>query len=216
MTTRDFAWDSVIAMATEIRQSAFAVDIEARRREYPSTCPMGLRDCALLYALTRWRRPKTIVETGGFVGMASAFMLKALQDEGVTEARLYSVEWMTDFPHGALVPPDLQKWFVPLTGKIEDFMKTKSSFPPQIDMFLHDSSHRYKHMLMEYKFFWSRLTDGGLLVSHDVNLSAAFLDFVSKTYRHDRLGQTDLDRSGHSHWGRWGNMGFAVKQVRTR
>lgn len=202
-----------MAMATEMRESDFAAEIAARRQQYPSTCPMGLRDCALLYALTRWRRPKTIVETGGFVGMSSAFILKALQDEGVQDAKLFSVEWMKDFPHGALVPAELKKWFVPLTGKIEDFMKQKSSFPEQIDMFLHDSSHRYKHMLMEYKFFWQRMTEGGLLVSHDVNLSAAFLDFVSKTYRHDHNGQTAADRTTHSHWARWGNMGFAVKHA---
>jgi predicted O-methyltransferase YrrM len=42
---------------------------------------MGALDCATLYGLTRWRRPKVIVESGGYLGMSAAFILKALADE---------------------------------------------------------------------------------------------------------------------------------------
>jgi len=85
-------------------------------------------------------------------------------------------------------------------------------FPAHVEMFLHDSSHRLKHMLMEYRFFWKSMRDGDLLVSHDVNMTAAFTEFVAATYRHDGIGQADPARTAHTHWGRWGNLGFVVKK----
>ncbi len=33
-----------------------------------------------------------IVESGGYLGMSSAFILKALADEDLTQAKLYSLE----------------------------------------------------------------------------------------------------------------------------
>jgi len=89
---------------------------------------------------------------------------------------------------GALIPDELgsaSAGFVPMRGKVEDFLK-RDQFPSSIDMFLHDSSHSYRHMLWEFHQFWPRLRDGGLLVSHDVQMNAAFPEFVTKTYAHDR------------------------------
>lgn len=63
-------------------------------------------------------------------------------------------------------------------------------------------------MLMEYGYFWNRMEDGDLLVSHDVHLSSAF----TKTYQHDKIGQTDPDVTIHTYWGRWGNLGFVVRK----
>jgi hypothetical protein len=80
-------------------------------------------------------------------------------------------------------------------------------------MFLHDSSHSYRHMLWEFRQFWSRLRDGGLLVSHDVQMNAAFSEFVSKTYAHEKkTGRRDVQRTRHYEWGRWGYIGFAIKK----
>jgi len=173
---------------------------------------MGALDCATLYALTRWRRPAIVVESGGFLGMSSAFLLKALVDEGLTTAKLYSMEWSEDCDQGALIPNELRSQFVPLRGKVEDFMRS-DELPSFIDMFLHDSSHSYRHMLWEFRQFWRRLRDGGLLVSHDVHMNAAFPEFVAKTYAHDRkTGRRDAQRTSHYEWGRCGYIGFAIKK----
>jgi len=59
-----------------------------QRDAFGSEGLMGALDCATLYALTRWQRPAVVVESGGFVGMSSAFILKALVDEGLTTAKL--------------------------------------------------------------------------------------------------------------------------------
>jgi len=183
-----------------------------RRDAFGSEGLMGALDCATLYALTRWQRPAVVVESGGFVGMSSAFILKALADEKLATAKLYSIEWCKDCEQGALIPDELRPQFVPLRRKVEDFARS-DELPSCIDMFLHDSSHSYRHMLWEFRQFWQRLRDGGLLVSHDVHINAAFPEFVAQTYAHDKkTGRLDVQRTSHYEWGRWGYIGFAIKK----
>src|SRR5216117_2841381 len=206
-------WDSVARFAAEIRTSDFMAEMIRRRDAFGSEGLMGALDCATLYALTRWQRPAVVVESGGFFGMSSAFILKALADEGLTTAKLYSIEWDADCDQGSLIPDELRPQFVPLRGKVEDFVQ-RDQLPASIDMFLHDSSHRHRHMLWEFHEFWRRLCDRGLLVSHDVNLNAAFPEFVAKTYAHDKkTGRLHAQRASHYEWGRWGYIGFAIKKT---
>ena len=205
-------WDAVARFAKEIRASDFMSEMIRRRDAYGSEGVMGALDCATLYALTRWLRPAVIVESGGFIGMSSAFILKALADENLATARLYSIELSEECEHGALVPEELRPQFVPMRGKVEDFLQS-DELPRSIDLFLHDSSHGYKHMLWEFRQFWPRLRDGGLLVSHDVQMNAAFPEFIANTYAHDKkTGRRDAQRTSHYEWGRWGYIGFAIKK----
>src|SRR6267143_5449362 len=85
-------WDAVARFAAEIRASDFMAEMIRRRDAYGSEGAMGALDCATLYGLTRWLRPAAIVESGGYIGMSSAFILKALADEKLTAAKLYSIE----------------------------------------------------------------------------------------------------------------------------
>jgi predicted O-methyltransferase YrrM len=206
-------WDPVARFAKDIRASEFMAEMIRRRDIYGSEGVMGALDCATLYGLTRWLRPTVVVESGGFIGMSSAFILKALADEKLTTAKLYSIELSAECDQGALVPEQLRLQFVPMRGKVEDFLK-REQLPSPIDMFLHDSSHSYRHMLWEFRQFWPRLRDGGLLVSHDVQMNAAFPEFVARTYAHDKkTGRRDANRTSHYEWGRWGYIGFAVKKT---
>src|SRR5437867_3093798 len=210
-------WDAVARLAQEIRASEFMAEMIRRRDAYGSEGVMGALDCATLYGLTRWLRPAVIVESGGYIGMSSAFILKALADEKLATSKLYSIELSEDCEQGGLIPEELQssRGFVPMRGKVEDFLKG-DQLPRSIDMFLHDSSHSYRHMLWEFRQFWPRLSDGGLLVSHDVQMNAAFPEFVTKTYAHDKkTGRRDEQRTSHYEWGRWGYIGFAVKKNRS-
>jgi len=208
-------WDAVTRFAAEIRASDFMAEMIRRRDAYGSEGVMGAIDCATLYGLARWLRPTVIVESGGYIGMSSAFILKALADEKLATAKLYSIELSQECEQGALVPDELRSTsgsFVPMRGKVEDFLKRGDLASP-VDMFLHDSSHSYRHMLWEFRQFWPRLRDGGLLVSHDVQMNAAFPEFVMKTYTHDKkTGRRDPRRTSHYEWGRWGYIGFAVKK----
>jgi predicted O-methyltransferase YrrM len=208
-------WDAVARFAAEIRASDFMAEMVRRRDAFGSEGAMGAIDCATLYGLTRWVRPTVIIESGGYIGMSSAFILKALADGKLATAKLYSIELSQECEQGALIPDELRSasaGFVPMRGKVEDFLKG-DRLPSLIDMFLHDSSHSYRHMLWEFRQFWPRLRDGGLLVSHDVQMNAAFPEFVTKTYAHDKkTGRRDAQRTSHHEWGRWGYIGFAVKK----
>jgi predicted O-methyltransferase YrrM len=208
-------WDAVARFANEIRASQFMSDMICRRDACGSEGVMGALDCATLYGLTRWLRPTVLVESGGFIGMSSAFILKALADEKLTTSKLYSIELSEDCEQGALIPEDLRSsgQFVAMRGRIEDFLK-RGQLPPSIGMFVHDSSHSYRHMLWEFRQFWPRLRDGGLLVSHDVQMNAAFPEFIASTYAHDKkTGRRDPQRTSHYEWGRWGYVGFAIRKA---
>jgi predicted O-methyltransferase YrrM len=206
-------WDRVAQFAAEIRAGDFMAEMIRRRDAFGSEGVMGALDCATLYALTRWVRPAVVVESGGFVGMSSAFILKALADEKLTASKVYSIEWDQQCQMGALIPDELRGAFVPLRGKVEDFLR-RDQLPDPIDLFLHDSSHSYRHMLWEFRQFWPRLRDGGLLVSHDVQMNSAFPEFMAKTFAHDKkTGRLDAEQTSHYEWGRWGYVGFAIKKT---
>src|SRR6476619_308812 len=141
-------WDAVARFTNEIRASEFMSDMISRRDAYGSEGVMGALDCATLYGLTRWLRPAASVESGGYIGMSSAFILKALADEKLVTAKLYSIELSQECEQVALIPDELRSAsgaFVPMRGKVEDFLK-RNELSSAIDMFLHDSSHSYRHM----------------------------------------------------------------------
>jgi predicted O-methyltransferase YrrM len=206
-------WDRVSQLAVEFRSSAFLAEMMQRRAKFGKVGLMAALDCATLYALTRFQRPTVVVESGGFVGLSGACILKALVDEQLATAKLYSIEASEDCEHGEIIPEELRTAFVPLHGKVEDLVRGEQ-LPRKIDMFLHDSSHRYHHMKWEFDEFWSRLGEGGMLVSHDVNMTGAFAEFVARTYAHDkRSGLLDYERTMHYEWGRWGYIGFIIKKT---
>jgi len=205
-------WDRVSQFAAEIRGSPFMSEMMERRAKFGKGGTMAALDCATLYALTRFQRPKIVIETGGFIGFSAAFILKALADEKLTTARLYSIEADEHCEHWALVPDDLRSQLVPLRSKVEELVRG-DQLPAKIDMFFHDSSHRYRHMQWEFREFWRRLGDRGLLASHDVNMTGAFAEFVADTYAHDKRTELlDYDRTRHHEWGRWGYIGFMIKK----
>ena len=206
-------WDSLTKFGAEIRASDFMAEMMRRRAAHGSHGLMAALDCATLYALTRSLRPRVVVESGGFVGLSAAFILKALADEKLSDARFYSIESDDKCEHWTLVPDELRPQLVPLRARVEDVVRS-DTLPAEIDMFLHDSGHTYRHMLWEFREFWRRLRPGGLLVSHDVHMNAAFAKFVTERYAHDKKsGLLDQSRTGHEEWGRWGYIGFVIKRA---
>ena len=139
----------------------------------------------LLYVSTRAARPRIVVETGPFNGASSAFLLRALEDNG--DGRLCSF----DLPEardalghpagrepGWLVPDELRHRYEVTLGN------TRETLPPalrrlgEIDLFFHDSLHTARHMLFEFRAAWPHLRAGGVLVSDDVFWNPAFLLFT--------------------------------------
>ena len=194
----------------EARQGEFNVQMTEREAAAGGKSLMGPIGRAMLYALVCHYRPRVVVESGGNLGMASSFILKAMQDSGVVEGKLYSVERSKKIVPGSIIPEEIKGPYVAVQGDVLDLLGG-DELPGEIDMFLHDSTHRYDHMTTEFEAFWPRLRRGGLLVSHDVNMNAAFVDFVSRTYAHDAGGITVPERTGHLFWGCFAELGYVVK-----
>ena len=210
MAMDDPKWSAFCESVLEVQRSDFMKEMEDRLRTIGTKSSMGMFDSAVLLALVRKFAPAICVETGGNLGMSSSFILQGMYEAGVKGGKLFSVEVDPNIPVGSMIPERLKSGFSPLIGDVKQFMK-KEAFPSQIDLFLHDSSHRYKYQYLEFKYFWKRLKPNGVMVSHDVNFNASFVDFVSTTYRHDKIGVTDKSRTTHTAWGRLGTIGFMVK-----
>ncbi|MEY2616200.1 MAG: hypothetical protein QOH78_1973 [Verrucomicrobiota bacterium] len=210
MAMDDPQWSAFCESVLEVQRSDFMKEMEDRLRTIGTKSSMGMFDSAVLLALVRKFAPAICVETGGNLGMSSSIILQGMYEAGVKGGKLFSVEVDPNIPVGSMIPERLKSGFSPLIGDVKQFMK-KEAFPSQIDLFLHDSSHRYKYQYLEFKYFWKRLKPNGVLVSHDVNFNASFVVFVSTTYRHDKIGVTDKSRTTHTVWGRLGTVGFMVK-----
>jgi len=148
----------------------------------------------LLYALCRFLKPQTIVETGVGLGVSSYFILQALHDNGFGE--LYSIDYpgsvyssdagikinegtyaSQDGLPGFLVPDNLREHWTLILGKSEDKLHFLCERLGAIDLFFHDSEHTYQNMLEEYKTVWPYIRKNGILASHDIGWNDAFKDF---------------------------------------
>lgn len=206
----NFDWVSFYEEVFSFYRSAFTKEMLQKRIETESRASMGGLDAAALYVLVKTYRPRVVVETGSYRGMSTAFILKGMQDAGVVDGKVYSIDNKPDASLGALIPEELKSGFVSLIGDVKTFV-VNDELPGEIDMFLHDSSHRYQYQRWEFEVFWPRIKAGGCLVSHDVNMNASFVDFVSRTYVHNEAGKAEPGASEHVAWGRLDRLGFVVK-----
>ena len=53
----------------------------------------------------------------------------------------------------------------------------------EVDLFFHDSLHTHAHMMFEFETAWPKLSQGGLLLSHDVHWNGAFRQFAREKDR---------------------------------
>ncbi|MER6614231.1 O-methyltransferase [Streptomyces xantholiticus] len=156
--------------------------------EFPVTHGVEAETGAFLYAIARLLKPKTVVETGVADGRSSFVILSALERNG--SGALYSFDIRPQV--GKLVGHHPQ-WHLQISKPQEalsSFVRALRRLGA-IDLFFHDSDHRYLSQLIEYEQAWRCMTPGSVFASDDVDDSRAFLDFC------DRNGTTPsllLDR----------------------
>jgi predicted O-methyltransferase YrrM len=157
----------------------------ARRLEQPTQSSRNAKE--LLYLAVRTLRPQLVVETGTFNGAASAFLLRALEDNGAGRLLSFDVAEAADalrvrLPSGRepgwLVPPGLRHRFDLVLGDVRTTLRPRLQAEPPVDLFFHDSLHTTRQMLFEYRLAWRTLRPGGLLVSDDVFWNPAFWVFT--------------------------------------
>jgi len=116
--------------------------------------PLSFEGAMSCYLIIRLMRPKIVVETGVSAGRASAFMLKALEDNNY--GYLYSID--PDPNAGYAIPGVLKKrWFF-IPKKSSEALPSLLERLDQVDMFLHDSLHTFENMMYEFKTVWPFIT----------------------------------------------------------
>jgi hypothetical protein len=138
------------------------------------------------YGIVRLARPDRVLETGVWWGVSSAVMLTALHENGC--GHLYSVDMPPMDPErrveiGAAVPAELRSRWTLRLGPSATVLPAMCAELGSIDVFVHDSSHTYRCMRIEFETTWPSLRTGGLLIADDIHSNDAFLEFVESVGR---------------------------------
>lgn len=148
---------------------------------YPSNFPVCTQTARLLYTVVRITKPSRILETGVADGYSTAVVLAALEANGAGE--LHSVDIRDDV--GVLVEAR-DRWFLQVVDErdsLRHLRRVAERLKP-VDIFFHDSDHRFIPQGREFEVARAALRPGGLLVSDDVDLSYAYPEFLkSHGYR---------------------------------
>lgn len=194
-------WDTVLGGLNQslranlencMREPAL-LEIEAAVRQgmaaMPADAPFASRHNGdfylgkLCYALTRIKRPQTIVETGVCYGVTSSFILKALEVNGA--GSLHSI----DLPPLGKNQDQFVGWLIPknLRGRWKLYRGSSKAVLPKvlegnqkIDFFIHDSLHTYRNMRREFAMVAPHLAPGSVVVADDVEGNSAFQEWIAK------------------------------------
>jgi predicted O-methyltransferase YrrM len=202
---------ALAAYEREVRDSGLREHLLQKGREHQAAVggsghslgAIGHTEGGYLYAVLRHLRPAVAVETGVANGFSTAFSLQALADNGA--GHLYSVdlprevgrayepgtfyegEGRAGIPGGTepgwLIPADLKERWTLILGRTQDELPLLLGRLGTIDSFMHDSEHSFDCMWFEFNAAWPHLRPGGVLLSDDVNSTAAFPRFAREQGR---------------------------------
>lgn len=136
-----------------------------------------------IYVLCRLLLPNVVIETGVAYGVTSAFALQALEVN--RKGTLISVDLPplgqdADRHIGVLVPQELKdRWYLH-RGPAKRVLPHVLNSIKEVDLFVHDSLHTYRHMDFEFETVWPRMRPGGAVVADNVDLNDAFEHFAAK------------------------------------
>jgi predicted O-methyltransferase YrrM len=142
--------------------------------------------CELLYALVRALQPRTVIETGVATGTTTAFVLAALADNGA--GHLHSIDLpatlqLTNGHVAVAVPTAVRERWTYHWGSSRRLLRPLlARTRGTLDLFIHDSDHRYSAMRWELEQAYASLSPSGWLVADDAGFHSAFEDF-SKALR---------------------------------
>lgn len=164
----------------------------------------------LCYLACRLIKPETVVETGVAYGVSSAFILRALEENG--RGTLYSIDLpplRRDYARywGIAVPDDLRGRWILHRGTSAGVLPRLLERTSTVDLFVHDSLHTRRNMRREFDTVWPYLRDGGLLLADDVERNCAFMDLRQ---RHPALWRVVGDRERKPFHGKAAPVVFGV------
>jgi predicted O-methyltransferase YrrM len=182
----DSQWEQIQAEFLEV-----ARQLNQRRQQvlgtYPDFYAIEQGTAILIYAITRLVKPRCILETGVADGTSTYLFLAALRANGSGE--LHSLDIADDV--GALVD-NRERWHIHIhdVQSVESALADLMHHVPPIDLFLHDSDHRYLPQLFELETAAATAPPGAVIACDDVDLSYAFQTFcehraIKPTYLFD-------------------------------
>ena len=142
---------------------------------------------ALLYLLVRATRPRRVVETGIGPGYSTAWLLAALDRNGVgelvslgpgpTTGRSSGVQ---NVSVGQFVPPSLRSRWTLAIGNSEERLRQILATGPRIDLFFYDNGPDATRARFELRSAWDALSDRGILLAHHIDANAAWGEFCRR------------------------------------
>ena len=152
----------------------------SKEKPYPIDYSIYEDSRLFLYALCKIIKPDIIVETGVAYGISSAYVLQALHENN--KGILYSIDnifkpWESFEMIGNAIPNEIQDRWKLVNGTSSEKLNELFQSIKKPDIFLHDSLHTYKNMLLEFQTAWPFIKNGGFLLSDDVIGNNAFLEF---------------------------------------
>ena len=88
---------------------------------------------------------------------------------------------------GNAIPSKIQDRWKLITGTSSKKLDELFQSLEKVDIFLHDSLHTYKNMLLEFQTAWPFIKNSGFLLSDDIIGNNAFLEFYSANKGHPML-----------------------------
>ena len=206
--------------AKEILAEPALLDVEGRTRRLlqeirPSDAfsQRGAADslfARLCYLACRLTTPEAVVETGVAYGVSSAYILKALEQNG--RGTLHSV----DLPPlrreyerfwGVAVPEGLRENWRLHRGPSSRVLPNLLQETEPLGLFVHDSLHTRRNMRREFDVAWPHLIPGGMVLADDVERNRAFADL---RHRDPTLWRVVRDRESNPLHGRAAPVVFGI------
>lgn len=133
------------------------------------------------YLACRLGKPKIVLETGVAYGVTSAFILKALEENGA--GFLHSIDLpplghQADGFVGKVIPERLQQRWRLHRGSSKRILPGLLRQLEKIDCFVHDSLHTYKNIRAECRAVYPYLSRPAVVVADDIGDNSAFLDWI--------------------------------------
>lgn len=175
------------------------IDADLTRRrssvelKYPANFPVLKQTGLLLYSIVRLTRPLLVLEAGVADGYSTALILGAIRRNGI--GMLHSLDIRDDV--GVLVE-DQEHWHLHVSHSKRPFkdLEDLAYRLRPVDIFFHDSDHRFVPQSREYDLAEQTLKTGGYLISDDTDFSYAFSQRVAGRTGASALLLDDIKCSG--------------------
>ena len=142
------------------------------------------------YLACRLLQPSIVLETGVAYGVTSAYILRALEENG--QGRLYSVELprpgrkANEFV-GIAIPEGLKGRWNLYHGFSKRVLPKLLREVGSVDIFMQDSCHNYRCMKREFDAVWPCMRTGGMIIVDDIQENSSFSELQERGLAFQRV-----------------------------